>query len=620
MRTLLRCLPLLLFLAGCATTPPPAPTPAPPPRAKEQPDESPEAARAYQRGDYVTAAILYARAAARRQPPLRQEYQLNAAEALVRAEKLNQAAQLLARVNTAGMAPRDHTRLQLLQARIALKQRDADQALAILAGPRAPAVDPALQAEFHLLRAYAYGQTANHIEAAREYVAREPLLSDPKLLLGNQQGIWDALNNLSEAMLLAMQSAPPPDTLSGWMELARIAKSRHTATELEGLLARWRVSYPAHPVRDEILATVRARAEQITELPSRLALLLPLSGSFKDAAAAVRDGVMAAHYASATRAGVRIRAYDTGPDPAGVVAAYEQAVREGAQFVIGPLRKEEVELLGGRGDLPVPVLALNNLDATPASRNLYQFGLSPEDEARQVADRVWLDGHTRAAIVAPEGAWGTRIAEAFAERWRQHRGVVVESVHYNPQENDFSTPLRSLLDLDESDRRHLQLEHLLGRSLEFVPRRRKDIDFIFLAAFPRPARLLRPQLTFHHAGDLPVYSTSHLFTGTVAAEQDRDMDGTLFGDMPWVLEGLQPPSLKRHDGQLRRLVALGLDAYNLLPYLQLLDNYPDQHYAGGTGILFLDEGRRIQRQLAWARFTNGRPRPLELVAPVPERE
>jgi hypothetical protein len=234
-----------------------------------------------------------------------------------------------------------------------------------------------------------------------------------------------------------------------------------------------------------------------------------------------------------------------------------------------------------------------------------------------VAERAWLDGHTHAAMITPNGPWGSRIAQAFRDRWVELGGQVVTSASYESQENDYGAPLRAMFNLDTSNRRHTQVEHLLGRSLEFTPRRRQDVDFIFLAAFPRQARLLRPQIKFHHATGLPVYATSHVFTGSIAPEQDRDMDDTVFGDMPWVLEGLQPAALKRHEGQMARLVALGADAYDLLRYLRLLENHPAERYEGGTGVLQLDTSRKIQRQLAWARFAAGRPRPLELEAVLP---
>ena len=75
---------------------------------------------------------------------------------------------------------------------------------------------------------------------------------------------------------------------------------------------------------------------------------------------------------------------------------------DGAQFVVGPLSKPAVSKLMTEGAITVPTLTLNFAYQTdPLPANLYQISLSPEDEARQVAERAWLDGHNQAISVVP---------------------------------------------------------------------------------------------------------------------------------------------------------------------------------------------------------------------------
>ena len=62
--------------------------------------------------------------------------------------------------------------------------------------------------------------------------------------------------------------------------------------------------------------------------------------------------------------------------------------------------------------------------------NLFQFGLSPEDEAKQIAQRAWFDGHNKAAMIYPEGNWGKRVAAAFKQHWEQLGGRVASEQHY----------------------------------------------------------------------------------------------------------------------------------------------------------------------------------------------
>ncbi|MFX8098647.1 penicillin-binding protein activator, partial [Acinetobacter baumannii] len=68
----------------------------------------------------------------------------------------------------------------------------------------------------------------------------------------------------------------------------------------------------------------------------------------------------------------------------GALAAYERAVADGSQLVIGPLGRAEVDALFSRGQLPVPVLALNRGNVRPPA-GAASFSLSPEDEGSAAA-------------------------------------------------------------------------------------------------------------------------------------------------------------------------------------------------------------------------------------------
>ncbi|MCK5092980.1 MAG: penicillin-binding protein activator, partial [Gammaproteobacteria bacterium] len=276
-----------------------------------------------------------------------------------------------------------------------------------------------------------------------------------------------------------------------------------------------------------------------------------------------------------------------------------------------------VSHLASMEPLPVPVLALNTTETNLfVPDNFYQFGLSPEDEAQQVAERATLEGLGNAIVITPEGDWGERVYTRFSERFTELGGEILEQQAYSLESNDFSDQIRSLLNLDESWQRHRSLKILLNRDVKFEPRRRKDVDFVFMAAFPRQARLITPQLQFHHASDLPVYATSHIYSGKQNPGEDRDMNGVIFCDTPWTLSKQHTKGeLQQSINQLwpnasthySRLHAIGIDAYNILPYLAWLKETQYERYTGVTGNLYLDQYNKIHRTLKWARFVNGRP-------------
>ncbi len=598
----------LALLAGCATGP------------TQVANNKAEAERQFALGNYQQAAQSFIALSQQADNNQRTLLLLRASAAFARADNLYQARQIFKSIT---VDTRNRTQVllsQLVESHIALMERRPGDVLLYLSSPPSPAIDPAYLADYHRVRADAYTMLGNRLETARELVKREKFLTDPTLVEANQKAIWQALAMLSERALQQLRSDPPPDVLSGWMQLVQITKAYQlNPTKLNTAVNRWRQSYPNHPVQAELLTDLMSRRQEDIVTPEQIALLLPLSGKFAKAAEAVQDGFLAAYYSRTPKSAQTIKIYDTN-NGVDILENYKKAINDGAQFVIGPLDKKRIEKLAESDDLPVPTLALNYVEREDIPLNLFQFGLSPEEEAHQVAERTWLDGHVNAAVLVPLGPWGDRVSVAFKTRWEEIGGGVVEQQPYNAARNDYSNPIRMLLNIDDSRRRYRSISNLLKQTLKYTPRRRQDIDFIFLAAYPRQARQIRPQLKFYHAADLPVYATSHVFTGNLNPERDRDMDGLMFGDMPWVLTGNTSHRglhteieayISKAGNRLQRLYALGIDSFNIIAALSPLKKYPYQRYDGETGSLSLDAKQRVQRQLTWVRFRSGRPVSLD---------
>ena len=530
----------------------------------------------------------------------------------------HESRKLLNSIDELTLSPANIQLLQLAKANIALSERKASEVLLQLETKFSPNTDASILAEYHLLRAQAYAMQGNPLDSAQERVYFEEFLTDSHLINSNQKQIWELLANLSIRSLQQLMPAPAPDILSGWMELVKIAKAYQlNPIDLKIQMSRWQQKYIDHPIQSAMLDNLMLRKQEDVAVPDRIALLVPLSGNFAKASDAIRDGFIAAYYSQSTERKQIIKVYDTSAPQKTFSDIYQQAINDGAQFIIGPLRKQSILQLLEYDILPVPTMALNyiGLEAPPPS-NLYMFGLSPEEEARQVAQRTWLDGHIRAATIYPSGPWGERVFNAFKNQWTAIGGEVVGQQTYDPTKRDFSQPIRDLLEINDSRQRFRKLTTVLQRKVKFTARRRQDIDFIFLAAYPRQARQIRPQIKFYHAASIPVYSTSHVFTGNLNPERDRDMDGMVFGDMPWVLtestshHGLRSdiePLISNAGNRLQRLYALGIDAFNIIPAINTLSNYSYERFDGETGSLSLDEYRRIKRQLTWVTFRSGRP-------------
>lgn len=578
-------------------------------------------------GDFQRIAREYNKLAALAEPPRRQDYQLDAAAALVKGNFISQAGRILEGISEKELTVDQYLRRRILMARIAIADHHPEQALTDLAIRLPPDAPDDMQAQFHRLRADAYSSQGKPLDAVRELIAREPHLTGTDAVVKNQQAIWRGVTQLPDDMLTAALPSAS-QTLKGWLELAAIVRrDQGQPAQLSQAVAAWQTRHPNHPANTQFIQALLAHQPGQALHPSQIALLLPLSGTYAGPAQALRDGFLLAHYnQDSGDDSPKIRIYDVGDNPDDIVTYYNQAVRDGAQFVVGPLSKQAVLKLMADASLSVPTLTLNfAYQDDPLPANLYQISLSPEDEARQVAERAWLEGHNQSITLVPEGDWGNRVLTAFKRHWEALGGTVLEAQTYNPQASDFTGALRSALNLDESRARRNALARLLGQDLDFQPRRRQDVDMVFMAAFPRQARLIRPQLEFNYAAGLPVYATSHIYTGTVDRSADQDLDGVVFCDIPWVLADTGRRAVLRQKvnrlwpdaaQQYTRFYALGLDAYNIIPHLDELKRFPYQEYAGETGFLTLGEGNRIHRRLLWARMVDGSPKLIDAIIPM----
>ncbi|TLZ27724.1 MAG: hypothetical protein E6K25_11825 [Gammaproteobacteria bacterium] len=186
---------------------------------------------------------------------------------------------------------------------------------------------------------------------------------------------------------------------------------------------------------------------------------------------------------------------------------------------------------------------------------------------------------------------------------------------------DYTGSITDVLRISDSTARYRRLESALGTKLQFEPRRRADIEFIFAAAQPNTERLLRPQLRFHYAGDIPTYATSDAFEPDVRANEE--LDGLMFPDMPWMLGGDLADAVHAATReawpsggpQRGRLFAFGFDAFRLAQALRRRGAPGDVSLAGLTGRLSVDPERRVRREMDWAQLHNGELRLLPAPGP-----
>ncbi len=550
----------------------------------------------------------------------RETAMLQAAELFADEQQLKRAQTTLAGIDPNRLPLRPLADYVLLSAELALQEDNFSVARDLLTNRELERqqlqLPIATQQRWHKQRADVFDLLGEEQNALKEYIALSALLDDNQEIARIHNRLWQTLGRIPQGTVQQLIDKEQDPVRRGWYMLSDLSRSNQgDIHRLQQEIDRWRNDWPDHPATLNPPQALSAIKQIVANLPQHLALLLPLHGNHGTAGATVRDGFMAAYYQVINRQGTppKLRIYDTS-QAENISAVYHNAVNNGAALVIGPLRKENVDALNNLNALPVPVVTLNYLadkSVTPA-QNLFQFGLSAADEAREVARRAWLEGHRTAMAIIPQTDLGERALTAFQGEWESRGGTLVVTARYQKSQVDFSEVIKPALLVHQSEQRARQLSRLLGKRLKATPeRRRQDLDMVFMQADHVQARQIKPMLDFFYAADLPVYATSQVYSGTVDPGKDRDLEKVKFSAMPWTLPGATLGTTTPESGlhpTYQQLFALGIDAYQIHQSVLQMKVLPETRLFGSTGTLRLDNGR-ILREQPWAVFRNGKVKP-----------
>ena len=545
--------------------------------------------------NYQQAMDMYLMTAKRLTPDRRGKWRTKAAEMALRAGNMTQARKIIEETDQSQLDPLSLARLRLVAAHIAHADRDYEKIIQLLDFPRT-SLPQGMNQEMLSLLSEAQQKTGNR----RAYATT--LIESYGHDNNNSDRLWNELMAFETQDLSRWFGETNNRLEKGWVELAYIAKTSPSKEALNDTLQKWQQIYPKHPANRERLEAVRNQQKIVPGSLSQIAVLLPTTGPLSHLANVIVDGIMAAKF-NLPDLQMEVRFYDTNASQ-DIYSLYEQAVFEGAELVIGPMSKSLVDILA-TSPLTAPVLSLNyGNNPELYNPNLYQFALLPEDEARQIAERIMQDGLSKVGIVAPDSAWGERIAQAFKERSIELGNTIVTTAKYGTQSRDFSSIIKKAFKPSEKE----------GNGV--------GAEAIFLVATPKQARILKPLLKFHYLGELPTYATSHVYSGPLDNTSNRDLNGLIFTEIPWMLlddgensadNGL--PRAEDLDELARRhprLFAFGYDSLQLAANLHNLVQSLLVQHTGLTGNLSIDNHNHVHRQLGMAYFKKGKPVMLAL--------
>lgn len=590
------------------------------------------------------------------------ELLLRAAKEFVNRGQLYTATTAIEKLETYSLTPDQRFSLTIIRAQITNASGEPETAISTIDSLNISGIsDPELKKQMLEIKANSQINLGHQSDAVATLLEMN-LLLEKQDQLGNHQTILSLLQSMSGIHLSLLREISTNPSLNGWIALADTLNAT-TSTLRQLDIENWKSLYPDHPVHPQLLKQY-TNTEQLQKY-NQVALLLPLTSNYGSAARAFYEGFMQAHGENNNFQSPQITLYDIGDDPLLTSFYYQAAVNEGADFVVGPLgRKAADELLSSRKP-EISTLLIAEIPAGMSANNLFGISLSPEKEARQVAKKTYTDGLRSVSVFRSESEWGSRVAQAFISEWEDLGGIVVKNSSFPKDVSDYTRVIQRFLGLDKSIGRQRLLEAQTGTNLKFIPRRNEDMDFLFLAANAEQSRLVVPQLRFFQAHNLLMYATSYIYAGNPNPAVDADLDGLIFGEMKWMLDGVKhykekiaaeqakkaventnsettvtldgtdesesdseesvvdqgemievetevATTLKNpyRNTNLDRLFALGLQSYRIIPRLDSLRKNPWGKYYGEVMAVSVEKNGSISRHPVWTMFSKGLAEPL----------
>jgi outer membrane PBP1 activator LpoA protein len=544
-------------------------------------------------------------------PPSKFHSEFNRAEQSLFEFNWMPAEAIIATIPAEEISLMDQVYIHYIQARILYVQGKQTDAQNILQALDLSTNQPAMRYKILSFQRYIYNLAGDSLNSARVGDQLLQITPEGPMAKSLTRYIWRDLQQFQASSVQRVINENSTPRWQSWLALSELGTHQDSGADQLHALTLWRSNNPDHPAAEELPGGMGFLLGAEPN-PKKVALLLPLSGRLAPAAQAVRDGYLANYYAARARDGfgtdvevINLLDFDS------VTQAYNSAVENGAELVIGPLSKNAVEELGKLPGRTVPVLALNRVDGSlPAAETaLVQLALAPEDEVEQIAKLAFGRGARRALVIHPAGEWGDKMNAALGRQWQKLGGVVSSTATYSNR-GSYSSSISSALNLRTSEQRANDIRRMLATKVESTARRRQDVDVVFLLSKNAvEARSLKPLLAYHYASDLPVYATSNIYRG-ITDPRDKDLEGIHLVETPWLLNKNLPIRQAMTAGgsgnfAYSRLNALGADAFLLQTRFAQLRAGQDMLIRGNTGLLTLTPELHIKRQLQSATFDGG---------------
>lgn len=374
--------------------------------------------------------------------------------------------------------------------------------------------------------------------------------ANPSNQLSIEYQIWQTLKEASQQEHSLQKKYQDNIDLVDWFEFIQTTKL-HPINQKQSL--KDSQEFNPHALFNAHLSDVILKRLNQPTLASHIAILLPLSGNYRPISLQIRNGIIKNKLLN--HPDLTLRFYDSS-NAHQIDKTYQTAIKNGADFVIGPVKKETIQFLSGSPNLTInqqQILTLND-------GSLPHFSYKSKSEALQIVSKLKEKCYKNIAVLSSSKKFDTQLSQNLLHRWLQDTNHQITVKTYPKKRPNLRKALASVINEKQSSARKNNLRWLLQKKLYFTPRPRQDLDALVLLGNANQVAVFKPQLNFFNL-DLPIYSSSSLTPAKLKnSKPNKDLRGVNF---------LTYPAVKIASNLTSKLEAFGWDSLTIVTHQHL---------------------------------------------------
>jgi len=413
-------------------------------------------------------------------------------------------------------------------------------------------------AKINVLIGDAYMAMGSPIDAI-DYYARAQLLAtelERQIIANKLKEAIAQLDSAEVAILLNRADTNlPTDFLMFQLGLNYTMEEKYddAITVLSEFLNR----YPQHENRMLAESLIREINKNAVFNRNTIGCLLPLSGPYQTFGYRALKGLELAldqFSSQSSNPPINIIVKDTGADPDKTIMALEELYRDQVAAIIGPIVTVDVAARKAQ-DMGIPIITITQKDNIPEiGDKVFRNFITPKMQVQALTSfMIESLGLYRFAILYPNENYGTTFMNLFWDQLLESGGVVVGAESYEPEQTDFSDPIKKLVglyyeipvdlkpqkdsetrtgdgELSENPAGDSNQNTAAQADEEEEPESIVDFDAIFIPDSPKKAGLIIPQLAYYDVKNVYLLGTNLWHSESLIKIADQYVQGAIMPD------------------------------------------------------------------------------------------